>query len=109
MRATSAAALAHSGPPLDPLHAHALTLPTTLAAWHEVIRLRDGAALDRLLADDVAFHSRVVHAPQRGKAITAAYLSAAMRRPLKAVNLVHQRMGELPAQFQAAGTPGGKA
>lgn len=119
-----------------------------LQAWHEVVRTRDAAALDRLLADDVVFHSPVVHTPQRGKAITTLYLTGAlhvlnndsfryereiadahdavlefvteidgitingvdlirwddsgritdfkvMLRPLKAVNLVHQKMGEM--------------
>jgi ketosteroid isomerase-like protein len=49
-----------------------------LAAWHAVVRSRDLAALRALLADDVVFHSPVVHTPQRGKAITVAYLSGAM-------------------------------
>ncbi len=119
-----------------------------LAAWHQFLQTRDAAALDRLLADDVVFHSPVVHTPQRGKAITRQYLIAAMQvlgsatfrydreivgtrdaalefsteidgiavngvdlirwndaglivdfkvmlRPLKAVNIVHQKMGEL--------------
>ena len=57
-----------------------MTLPPALAAWHDLVRSRDLAALDRLLADDVVFHSPVVHTPQRGKAITAAYLTGAARR-----------------------------
>ena len=47
-----------------------MTLPAPLAAWHHVVQSRDMAALGRLLADDVVFHSPVVHTPQRGKAIT---------------------------------------
>ena len=43
---------------------------TAVAAWHPVLQSRDMAALGRLLADDVVFHSPVVHTPQRGKAIT---------------------------------------
>jgi len=119
-----------------------------LQAWHELVRAREAGALDRLLADDVVFHSPVVHTPQRGKAITTLYLTGAlhvlnnasfryerevvgerdavleftteidgiqingvdlirwddqgritdfkvMLRPLKAVNLVHQKMGEM--------------
>ena len=50
----------------------------TLAAWHDIVRSRDVAALDALLADDVVFHSPVVHTPQRGKAITTMYLRGAM-------------------------------
>lgn len=119
-----------------------------LATWHGIVRSRDPAALAELLADGVVFHSPVVHTPQVGKAITAAYLRAALQvfinpsfryvrevvgardavlefqveidgiavngvdmlrwddegrivdfkvmlRPLKAVNLIHQRMGAL--------------
>lgn len=130
--------------------------PPALAAWHEVVRSRDLAALNRLLADDVVFHSPVVHTPQRGKAITAAYLTGAMHvlntaafryvreivgerdtllefmteidgiqidgvdlihwndagliddfkvmvRPLKAVNILHQKMGEMLARLQGMG------
>ena len=51
----------------------------TLAAWHQVVAQRDAAALDALLADDVVFHSPVVHTPQRGKAITMLYLRGALQ------------------------------
>lgn len=37
----------------------------------------DLATLDPLLADDVTFISPIVHTPQKGKAITIAYLTAA--------------------------------
>jgi hypothetical protein len=133
--------------------------PPVLAAWHSVVESRDLAALNRLLADDVVFHSPVVHTPQRGRAITAAYLSGAMHvlntsafryvreivgerdallefmteidgiqidgvdlihwnesgliddfkvmvRPLKAVNIVHQKMGETLARLQGLGGAG---
>jgi hypothetical protein len=124
----------------------------TLATWHELVRSRNPKGLSALLADDVVFHSPVVHAPQVGKAITLHYLSAAfhvffndsfrytrevsgprdavlefhvdidgisvngvdmlkwndegkiiefkvMIRPLKAINLIHQKMGAmLPAR-----------
>ena len=121
-----------------------------LQAWHRLVRERDIAGLDSLLADDVVFHSPVVHTPQRGKQVTTQYLSAAfhvffndsfryvrelagshdailefkveidgievngvdmmawnddgritefkvMLRPLKAINLIHQKMGEMLA------------
>jgi hypothetical protein len=48
-----------------------------LHTWHELVRTRNVAGLDTLLADDVVFHSPVVHTPQLGKAITARYLAAA--------------------------------
>lgn len=54
------------------------TLPPTVEAWHEVVRTRDLAALDALLADDVVFRSPAVHAPQEGRALTRAYLGAAL-------------------------------
>jgi hypothetical protein len=50
----------------------------TLKAWHALIDSRDPQALQDLLADDVVFHSPVVHTPQRGKAITALYLTGAL-------------------------------
>jgi hypothetical protein len=128
-----------------------VTVPT-LHAWHELVRTRNAQGLTSLLADDVVFHSPVVHTPQVGKAVTLQYLSAAfnvffnasfryvreisgledaalefqveiegivvngidlikwneqgrivefkvMIRPLKAVNLIHQKMA---AMLQAA-------
>lgn len=122
--------------------------PHALAAWHDIVQRRDASGLDALLADDVVFHSPVVHTPQRGKAITRLYLQGAVQvfgnehfryereivgahdamlefvteiagvvvngvdlirwndagqivdfkvmvRPLKAVNIVHQKMGEM--------------
>jgi hypothetical protein len=51
---------------------------SVMNAWHHVVSSRDPAALSRLLADDVVFHSPVVHTPQRGKAITFQYLMGAM-------------------------------
>lgn len=119
-----------------------------LHAWHDLVRTRNTQGLDSLLADEVVFHSPVVHTPQVGKAITARYLGAAfhvffnesfryareivgahdaalefqveidgiavngidlikwndagrvvefkvMIRPLKAINLIHQKMGAM--------------
>ena len=126
---------------------------TVIQAWHQVVQQRDMAGLGRLLADEVVFHSPVVHTPQRGKAITFKYLQGALQvlnndsfryerqivgerdavlefssvidgiqingidlirwndagqiidfkvmvRPLKAVNLLHQKMGEMLARLQ---------
>jgi len=133
-----------------------------IEAWHEFVESRDPGLLDALLADDVVFHSPVVHTPQRGKAITLLYLRGAMQvlgtpafryereiraerdallefstqidgiaingvdlirwddagrivdfkvmvRPLKAVNALHQKMGELLAQMKQPSGSGGKA
>jgi hypothetical protein len=53
-------------------------LPAPVAAWHAIAEARDPAGLDALLADDVVFRSPAVHAPQEGKQLTTAYLSAAI-------------------------------
>ena len=50
----------------------------TLKDWHKVVASKDESALDTILADEVVFHSPVVHTPQEGKPITKLYLSAAM-------------------------------
>ena len=54
------------------------TTPPALAHWHEILAQRSPAGLSALLADEVVFHSPVVHTPQRGKAVTTLYLSAAL-------------------------------
>ena len=124
----------------------------TMERWHELVANHDDAILDELLAEDVTFHSPVVHTPQEGKAITKLYLASAnqvlgggafqyvrelidgnnavleftteidgihingvdmircndagqivdfkvMVRPLKAINLLHQKMGEMLQQL----------
>lgn len=50
----------------------------TLAQWHRLVATRDPSGLDALLADEVVFHSPVVHTPQRGRLLTRMYLTAAM-------------------------------
>jgi SnoaL-like domain len=50
-----------------------------LETWHRLVRTRDPSGLVTLLADDAVFHSPVVHTPQRGKKLAAAYLSAAFK------------------------------
>lgn len=120
----------------------------TIKSWHQLLSRRDTTGLENLLADDAVFHSPIVHTPQRGKDLTALYLSAAfqvlvndsfhyvrevegandavlefavvidgvqvngvdmirwnaegkitdfkvMLRPLKAINLIHQKMAEM--------------
>lgn len=122
--------------------------PKVLKDWHKVMSTGDAQLLSKLLADDVVFHSPVVHIPQKGKKITMAYLLAAsqvlggdgfeyvreilgeknfvlefnkeidgilingvdivtfnksdqitdfkvMVRPLKAINMIHHKMGEM--------------
>ena len=48
-----------------------------LEKWHQAVRNMSPEALDDLLAEDVVFHSPVVHTPQEGKALTTMYLLAA--------------------------------
>lgn len=52
---------------------------STMAAWHDVVRQCSPEGLDPLLADDVVFHSPIVHTSQVGKALTTMYLTAALR------------------------------
>jgi SnoaL-like domain len=50
-----------------------------LETWHRLVRTQDPSGLDTLLSEDAVFHSPVVHAPQRGRKLAAAYLSAAFK------------------------------
>ena len=50
----------------------------TITTWHHLVKTRNPAGLDNdLLAEDAVFRSPIVHSPQRGKALTRAYLHAA--------------------------------
>src|SRR5262245_30378802 len=53
--------------------------PLAVERWEHVVKSRDLDLLDQLLADDVIFESPVVHTPQVGRAITRAYLVAALQ------------------------------
>jgi len=119
-----------------------------ITRWHRILAQRDPCELQSWLDEDAVFFSPVVHTPQRGRALTMLYLSAAfqvlfndsfryvrevigpndaalefetvidgttingidiiswnesgrvvefkvMLRPLKAINLVHERMGSM--------------
>lgn len=50
-----------------------------LARWHQLVASCDLAGIPDLLAEEVVFHSPVVHTPQRGKKIASLYLQAAFR------------------------------
>lgn len=52
--------------------------PGPLNRWHDVVESKDPGLLDGLLADDCVFRSPAVHSPQEGKALSSAYLGAAM-------------------------------
>ena len=49
-----------------------------LRRWHQCVERRDRAALSDLLAETVRFHSPFLWKPKEGKAMTLAYLVAAM-------------------------------
>jgi len=53
-------------------------MENNMAAWHEMVKSKNAAGLDDLLADDVVFHSPIVHTPQAGKPLTKLYLTAAL-------------------------------
>lgn len=126
-----------------------------IETWHGLMKAHNPSGLDELLADDAVFLSPIVFTPQRGKALTKAYLSAAFKvlcnptfryvreivgpsdamlefeseidgiavngvdiirwnasgkvvefkvmiRPLKAINIVHERMAAMLASAQGA-------
>lgn len=58
---------------------HASAAAEGLRRWHHCVSQRDFAALADLLAEDVRFHSPFLWRPKDGKAITLAYLTAAIQ------------------------------
>jgi ketosteroid isomerase-like protein len=62
----------HQGTPYRPAQ-------DTISRWHRIVQDRDPRGLASLLADDVVFHSPVVHTPQVGKALVIQYLAAALQ------------------------------
>ena len=77
--------------------------PAPLHRWHAVVESRDPALLDDLLADEVVFRSPAVFAPQDGRALTASYLSAALRvlgPSLRYVSQWHDQAGAV-LEFEA--------
>ncbi len=53
--------------------------PPVIERWLRVIESGQTGELDDMLAEDAVFYSPAVFAPQRGRALTAAYLRAAER------------------------------
>jgi hypothetical protein len=53
-------------------------IENTIATWHKILDSKDASGLDNILADNVVFHSPIVHTPQEGKPITTLYLTAAL-------------------------------
>ncbi|MBL4772142.1 MAG: nuclear transport factor 2 family protein [Alcanivoracaceae bacterium] len=54
-----------------------MLIEKTILQWHETLKQTNPNQLNDLLAADVVFHSPVLHTPQKGKALTKMYLSAA--------------------------------
>ncbi|HTX25577.1 MAG TPA: nuclear transport factor 2 family protein [Streptosporangiaceae bacterium] len=77
--------------------------PAAVRAWHAVVRSRDPALLDDLLADDVVFRSPAVFTPQQGKAVTTRYLTSAMAVLGPSLRYVGEWHGETSAvlEFEA--------
>jgi hypothetical protein len=48
-----------------------------IKTWKDGLKSNNAAFLDDILADDCVFHSPAVHTPQKGKALTKKYLTAA--------------------------------
>ena len=69
----------------------------TIKKWHEFISNADSSILDKILAEDVEFHSPVVWTPQKGKAISKIYLSAA---GMLLKNFIYQK--EIVSENEAA-------
>jgi hypothetical protein len=76
--------------------------PAALRRWHAAAESKDPALLDELLADEVAFRSPAVCAPQQGKTLTASYLSAALKvlAPLPYVSQWHDHASAV-LEFEA--------
>ncbi len=66
-----------------------MAIPAVIERWHRIALERRSDELPGILADDCVFESPVVHTPQQGKAIVAAYLRGA----LEVLNTEHFRYG----------------
>ncbi len=53
------------------------TSQTTIEQWHQIIQDGNPDQLNEILADEVVFHSPVLHTPQVGKPLVKMYLTAA--------------------------------
>ena len=52
-------------------------ISSTINEWHQIVAEKNIVKLEKLLDENVVFHSPVVHTPQQGKKITLLYLKAA--------------------------------
>jgi hypothetical protein len=53
--------------------------PPVITAWHAIVKSRDEKLLAEILDENCIFRSPAVHAPQKGHALSLAYLTAAMK------------------------------
>lgn len=82
--------------------------PAPVRAWHDIVRTRDLDRLDALLADDVVFRSPAVHTPQEGRALTTAYLTAALAVLGPGLTYHRELVGEDSAMLEFTTVVGGK-
>ncbi|MCF6288168.1 MAG: hypothetical protein L3J53_02895 [Proteobacteria bacterium] len=54
-----------------------MPIKQTIQKWHTFVETGNHKILDDILAQKVIFHSPVLHAQQKGKALTKMYLGAA--------------------------------
>ncbi|MGH7857949.1 MAG: nuclear transport factor 2 family protein, partial [Candidatus Binatia bacterium] len=71
-----------------------------IASWHKIVNAKDLSGLDDLLAEDVLFHSPVVHTPQRGRDLTTMYLTAALAVLGDGFRYVREIVGERDAVLE---------
>jgi hypothetical protein len=75
--------------------------PGPIETWHRLVKERNARGLDALLAEDVVFHSPVVHTPQVGRSVTKMYLAAAFQVFFNAsVRYVRELIGERDAVLE---------
>jgi len=67
-----------------------MAVPHVIERWHRIALERRADELESVLAEDAVFESPVVHTPQKGRPIVAAYLRGA----LQVLNTEHFRYGE---------------
>jgi hypothetical protein len=84
-------------------------VPAALAAWHHVVESRDPALLDGLLAEGCDFRSPAVHTPQEGKALTTAYLTAALVVLGPSLSYLHEWYDDSSAVLEFTAEVGGLA
>ena len=56
-----------------------VTASHPIGRWHAFVESGDLTMLGRLLAEDVVFHSPIVHTPQRGRELANLYLTGAFQ------------------------------